>query len=271
MHAGKAMYDGTDGFKKQVKTGLEWISKAAAQNYPPALCYLSELYREGRPPEIRKSQEKANELLLKSANLGLSQANAKLARNYSNGEDGFEKDQDEGLFRASVAFALNGSDTNALFVGMYHHRKDIPDPSPYLACYYLNIAANSENVRVSGMACCSYSRALKNLSLYLHDGNIVEIPGSNVVPAMFFWLRKSRDMGYNKAGAMLKEWESSGQSQCANCYKGAQGGGKFKQCSKCKAQWYCSKECQIEAWKAGHKKDCKRARLLKFEDYLNAE
>ena len=51
----------------------------------------------------------------------------------------------------------------------------------------------------------------------------------------------------------------------------AQEGVKFKQCSKCKAQWYCSKECQVEAWRAGHNKDCKRARMLKFEDYLNAE
>ena len=78
-------------------------------------------------------------------------------------------------------------------------------------------------------------------------------------------------MGCNEAGEMLNMWESHGQSQCANCGKNVQPGETFKQCTKCKAQWYCSKECQIEAWRAGHKKDCKRARVLKFEDYLNAE
>ena len=78
-------------------------------------------------------------------------------------------------------------------------------------------------------------------------------------------------MGYNDARERLKEWESFWQSYCANCKRVAQTGEKFKQCSKCKAQWYCSKECQVEAWKAGHKKDCKRATILKFEDYLNAE
>ena len=78
-------------------------------------------------------------------------------------------------------------------------------------------------------------------------------------------------MGYNEAGERLKEWESFGQRYCANCSKEAKTGEKFKQCSKCKAQWYCSKECQVEAWKAGHMKDCKRATILKFEDFLNAE
>ena len=28
------------------------------------------------------------------------------------------------------------------------------------------------------------------------------------------------------------------------------------QCAKCKAAAYCSKECQIRDWKAGHKRDC---------------
>ena len=78
-------------------------------------------------------------------------------------------------------------------------------------------------------------------------------------------------MGHNDARGGVKKLESFGQSHCDNCSKEVKTGEKFKQCSKCKAQWYCSKECQVEAWKAGHKKDCKRATILKFEDYLNAE
>jgi hypothetical protein len=45
---------------------------------------------------------------------------------------------------------------------------------------------------------------------------------------------------------------------CANC--GKQGGGKecvLKTCARCKAFSYCSKECQVMHWKAGHKVDCK--------------
>ena len=33
----------------------------------------------------------------------------------------------------------------------------------------------------------------------------------------------------------------------------------FKFCSNCKKERYCSKECQIKHWKAGHKLECKTA------------
>jgi len=145
-NAGKGMFDGRNGFKKQEKAGLKWINKAAAQQYPSALYDLSDFYRDGLQSAIGKSQEKANELLLKAANLGHGVSNSTLAKFYFDGMNGFDKDPAEGFFRASFAFALDGSASNALFVGMYHHRELIPEPSPYLACYYLNIATANENV-----------------------------------------------------------------------------------------------------------------------------
>lgn len=33
--------------------------------------------------------------------------------------------------------------------------------------------------------------------------------------------------------------------------------GEFKKCSRCKQACYCSKECQLQHWKNGHKKECK--------------
>ena len=39
---------------------------------------------------------------------------------------------------------------------------------------------------------------------------------------------------------------------CAACGKEA-----TKRCSKCKSEWYCSKECQIKRWK-NHKEMCKK-------------
>ena len=218
---------------------------------------------------LRKSQEKANELLLKSANLGYVPANSYLSNYYSSGKDGFERDPDETNYRASVAIALDSTFFQAAFrLGLSHHYQELPEPSPYLACYYLNVAAigyKNEN----GTACYFYGKALVHIH-NIHNGKD-QIPGFNVAPAAFFWLRKSRDMGYNGASEQLKKFEVQVQSYCANCSKEAHGSEKFKQCSKCKAQWYCSRECQVEAWRAGHKKDCKRAGMLKFEDYVNAE
>ena len=74
---------------------------------------------------------------------------------------------------------------------------DIPEPSPYLACYYLNIiAANWDDD--GGKNCCSYKQALHKLIEYLHDGNIT-ITGFSAVPILFFWLRKSCDLGDSEA------------------------------------------------------------------------
>ena len=78
-------------------------------------------------------------------------------------------------------------------------------------------------------------------------------------------------MGHDEARERLTQMEKIRQSSCANCKKRAQAGAKYKQCSKCKAEWYCSKECQVEAWRAGHKRECRRATMLKFEDYINEE
>ena len=244
--------------------------EGSGSELPIALHYLSNLHCNGIASVLDKSQEKANELLMRSANLGYAFANALLARFLLAGERGFDEDLDEAIFRATVAYALDASDQSAAMVlAFYLKPEQATEPLPYLACYYLNIAANEEK---NGMACYFYGDALNNLSKQLYKSKSQDqIPGFNALPAMFFWLRKSRDMGYNEAGERLKEWESYGQSYCPNCSKETKTDEKFKQCSKCKAQWYCSKECQVEAWRAGHKKDCKRATMLKFEDYLNAE
>ena len=267
-HVGKHMIQGTMGFKQQENAGLKWIKEAVAQNQPSALYYLSRLYRYGLTSVVDKSQEKANELMMRSANLGYAVANSELTKFYLAGEHGFEEDPDEAYFRATVAYALDASNESAaMALGSGLKPEQVTEPSPYLACYYLNFAANEE---MDGFACYFYSGALRKLIEHLHNSQD-QIPGSNVVPAEIFWLRKSRDMGCNDARERLKEMESEGQRYCANCSEEAEAGEKFKQCSKCKAQWYCSKECQVEAWKEGHKKDCKRATILKFEDYLNAE
>ena len=48
-----------------------------------------------------------------------------------------------------------------------------------------------------------------------------------------------------------------GNSHCANCEKGAKYfSGKLNACGKCKAVWYCGRDCQVQHWKAGHKTDC---------------
>ncbi len=51
--------------------------------------------------------------------------------------------------------------------------------------------------------------------------------------------------------------------KCANCGKNA-----TSRCSRCKSEWYCSKECQIKRWKV-HKELCKTLSELFKEDEEN--
>jgi len=49
---------------------------------------------------------------------------------------------------------------------------------------------------------------------------------------------------------------------CASCKK-QQGDTKFDMCSACKKVYYCSRECQLKDWKAGHKNQCPLLREAK--------
>ena len=149
---GRCMIEGIQGIKKQKNAGLKWIKKAAAQNEPSALHYLAELYRDGFASVLDESQEKSKELLMRSANLGHVAANSQLARFYlhlaefySAGSAGLERDPDEAIFRATVAHALDASNESAAMILGFHLKPDqASELSPYLACYYLNIAANED-------------------------------------------------------------------------------------------------------------------------------
>jgi len=49
------------------------------------------------------------------------------------------------------------------------------------------------------------------------------------------------------------ESDCSNATLCKNCSKALQ---KPFVCARCKTATYCSKDCQIKAWKAGHKGEC---------------
>ena len=54
--------------------------------------------------------------------------------------------------------------------------------------------------------------------------------------------------------------------KCANCGKDA-----TQRCSRCKSEWYCSRECQVKRWKI-HKELCKTLEtLFKEEEGFNKQ
>jgi hypothetical protein len=63
----------------------------------------------------------------------------------------------------------------------------------------------------------------------------------------------------------------SRKNGCANCGIASLEDEQFKQCARCKAVYYCSKKCQVEHWKAGHKVDCKGYWIEEFFPEIRKE
>ena len=164
-----------------------------------------------------------------------------LALAYLKGADGFDKDLDEW----SVLPCLSGSCSK----WERHHSCDgLGDIVPFtrarvtlLPCMLLPQYCNKRGWKFSKLLLLqqwtlkvvrSYIHRPRN-SLFQHEAN-----GASLV-------EKSRDQWYSDARKMLKRFESSEQSFCAKCGKDVQPGEKFKQCSKCKAQWYCSRNAML--------------------------
>ena len=76
------------------------------------------------------------------------------------------------------------------------------------------------------------------------------------IPTAMYWLRKSAGAGFGNSIGLLKEKEIEIASKCSLCLKSLNGTCKGKKCTKCKAVYYCSKECQVKDWKENHKKEC---------------
>jgi len=55
------------------------------------------------------------------------------------------------------------------------------------------------------------------------------------------------------------------EPKCADCGEPAK-----QRCSKCKGEWYCSRECQLKKWKE-HKKMCKMLEEMHITEQKRSE
>lgn len=82
-------------------------------------------------------------------------------------------------------------------------------------------------------------------------------PSFDCYPQVVTLFRKGKSGGCNYGNQSLEQFEKFILMHCAKCYKPASSlSSKMKRCSRCKVRHYCSKECQQEHWRGGHKRDC---------------
>lgn len=126
--------------------------------------------------------------------------------------------------------------------------------SHVLSHHYLRPEAEEKNAH----AMAQYAIVSMGVAWEYYDSE-TNICGHSPIPEAFFWLSRSRAMGYQDA--RIDETFNcvliTTRSFCAHCKKKLPYE-KPKRCSECCAAYYCCEECQIANWKAGHKKDCIR-------------
>ena len=96
--------------------------------------------------------------------------------------------------------------------------------------------------------------AMRSLWHPRDDDNCDPLPGYSHVPFCTWALAKG---GQQTPLIFSKSPFDCWKYRCANCGNKSREKQKFKACARCGAFHYCSKKCQVEHWKAGHKVDCK--------------
>ena len=229
-----------DGLPLDKAKALHWYKLGAEQNYPRSI-YKSTAITDD--PDL--------ELVRKSADMGYVVAQAHLAKHHfsarSSRKQSDASDNTTEALRYASLVAINPWNFNEHpFVATILATLS---SDPFLKKRYLDDALK-DTAMLSH--CGLYSQALLMIDLEFFEGHSYLSPGYNPVPKALHMARKAA------IPQITATYEARFQCKCANCNKQAPQGGKFNRCGKCKATWYCSRECQVDSWKAGHKFDCKQ-------------
>jgi len=237
-----------------VKKGLKFIKLAAEQDEPTALYALGQFHYEGMNG-IKKDVEKAKVFFERASNKGHTKSQMTL------GVLAFGRGTDDYAMKRAVHYfslACNKDDTgeiDMMFAQLCEHGKGGFEKSLLLSKHYYGEAAKKGDKRAF--------YPLAKILMEVHRKYFgIPISGHCLVPLAMYWAVKAKEAGEESASVFVEKWEGCMSRVCFNTTKCKCKGGatssnvKKNACSRCKSVWYCSKECQVENWKDGHKFDC---------------
>lgn len=249
--------NGQHGYARDLKMSLKWIRLAAEQRDAAAKNMLARLYYTGK--RIEKSHDKAFALMKESADMGNAESQCEIGCAYLYGdifsEAGIGVDKSLGMKYLTLSY--NGGCNEAAYElgGLFLSgegrecglRKHEYLQKMNLAVHYLEEAANAGCEKANPQLSAALVQRCKEVY------GTVCIPGHSELPRAMFILHKSFGLE-SVTTEEVDEFESFFNDECHNCRKRATG--KLNRCKRCRAAWYCGKECQVQHWKMGHKIDC---------------
>jgi hypothetical protein len=268
------LLNGTNGVRQNAKKAMKLMKRAAEMCDASAQDVLATAYYFGYySPDIPKCLEKARYYAEKGADQGAATSQCILANMILDSPDFNLDEDDEKVFKLLTLAAYQGFYTARLSLGDFYDlkskrmkrgsvdwRKNI-----LLSLYWFGksaeLAEGKDPRQGGGRALALFALRLDLIMrsvwhprpVYNHDFP----PGYSHIPLYTWALAKG---GQHTAELTSREASFDNHSRkngCANCGIASQEDEQFKQCARCKAFHYCSKKCQVEHWKAGHKVDCK--------------
>ena len=125
--------------------------------------------------------------------------------------------------------------------------------SPPLMIHYLRPAVEDGNT--SAQVIGNFALGLTYAAESYYGPYYAFVPGQSPVPEALFWHRQYSSKTEPDANNPLVRLERVIHVHCAHC-RAHLPEGKRSCCVECKAAYYCSRHCQANHWKAGHRKDC---------------
>ncbi|KAG0234109.1 hypothetical protein B0O80DRAFT_437261 [Mortierella sp. GBAus27b] len=269
---------------------IEYFEKAAALGNPMGM------HKAGWHYDQRGKFDKAIELYTQAADEGFPDSAHNLGRIYQEGNPHvkLEIDLPQSIKYYSRAlqygYAPSGTQLGRIFFLLHKdksYRDNLPssdpnhstDPREYLetAISYFDQAnqlLDAESMQFLGMIYGSKefgrydldrAQNLFELALIISRGSQQSFDylcrALNAKKAIFEQTGTSTAAPFSGTGEPAQKIDGQGLKTCAarSCDKKETTKNQFQRCGGCKKRFYCSRECQVEDWKKGHKSVCNKS------------
>jgi len=246
---GQKYHHGNMGLAPDEHKAESLYRSSAAQGYSNAQNFL------GIIEESRGNYPEACQLFQAAASQGNVSALSSLVKFYHQGEV-VERDDMEAVRIATVSARLpNNNPRGTETLGHYFaYGEGGLESSMVRSVYYYKPAI--EEFELHPNTTRRYALSLIDISSTYYPDCITPPSGDNNWPEALFWYRRAiAQLTDAETIPFVESYESKIKEMCACCYRSLSTDNR-KCCVECRAVYYCSRECQTEDWKAGHKKDC---------------
>ncbi|KAF9427496.1 hypothetical protein BGZ94_004797 [Podila epigama] len=246
--------------KGQWHQAIEWYTKAADFGYPDSAHNLAMIYQEGSPnitPKIEVNLPLALEYYTRGLHYGYGPSGTQMGRLYF--LMATDRELREKLPETDRAYS---SDPQEYLVSALSFFDKAATLAEWEALQYLGMIYGS---KAYGMYDIDKAQNMFELAFICSNGGqqsfeflLRTLSAKRTIIAEA--LAKQEAGEGSSAAAAPQKVDAEGKKTCAakGCDNTETKKDEFQRCAGCKKRFYCSRLCQVNDWKEGHKNNCKK-------------